>query len=106
MKYVYIIENTALEIIPEFVDMFPGVPVSSRYSGDFLSQCVEVLDDVEVLIGWVYDPDTGKFSEPPPMPEPEPVPEPDLPSPLESLSDRKRMDSLEAAIDALVEGLI
>lgn len=59
---VKLIDYKAVELIPEFVDVFPDVPVEQRYSAEFLATCVQVDDDAEVLEGWYYDITTRTFS--------------------------------------------
>lgn len=57
MKYVKFNKtNIVQEIIPDFVSVFPNVPIAERYSKEFLSECLEVADEVEVEQGWEYDP--------------------------------------------------
>ena len=49
MKYARIDENRIVrEIIPSEDPVFPGMPVTERYSKDFLSQCLELPDEVPV----------------------------------------------------------
>lgn len=80
MKTVRLKNNIVFEIIPEY-----ALPVEKWYGAEFAAECVESPDDVEQH--WVYDPETGTFSEPP---EPEPVePEPTI---------EERMTALENAI--------
>lgn len=72
--YVYVINNTVRELIPDVDKAFPGVPIEQRYPADVLDKCVHVADDADVRVGMMYDPDTGEFSEPKvvpisPMPE-------------------------------------
>lgn len=63
MKYLYINQNRIVqEIIPEYVDMFPSVPVNQRYSKDFLDKCLEVSDDLEVEGGMEYLPVENVFA--------------------------------------------
>ncbi len=82
--YVYIYENGATgSIIPEIDPDFPGIPITERFSSDFLASCVTVEDPSDVLE--MYNRETGEFY----TPEPEPVPvitEPvNPPDPLEQL---------------------
>lgn len=53
-----------VEIVPDY-----ALPVEKYYSAEFCSQCVDAPDGVEQ--GWIYNPDSGSFSEPEPEPEPE-----------------------------------
>lgn len=70
MKTVRLDKNVVVEIIPEY-----ALPVETWYGEKFAAQCMEAPDEVEQ--GWVYDPESGTFSEPVPYePEPEPEPEP------------------------------
>jgi len=62
--YVYLLNNAVIEIISEINPDFPDVPITERYSKEFLSQCVKVSDDTEVEQGWIYEPETKTFSEP------------------------------------------
>ena len=64
MKYVFLIDNMAREIIPEINPNFPDLPITARYTPEFLSQCVAVDDNEDVQICDIYDPETGKFSKP------------------------------------------
>jgi len=85
MKYIYLENFITLEIIPEFNPSFPDIPITDRYSPEFMSHCVAVSDDTIVQEGWIYDVDTGTFSEPPEPIPPEPVP--DTRSPAEKRKD-------------------
>ena len=68
MKYLFIRNGAVGEIIPEENPVFPGVPVTERYSTEFLANCVEVADDTEVVVGYIKT-DTG--FEPPPAVDPD-----------------------------------
>ena len=74
MYYVLIVEGKAHENILEFDPVLPSVPIEERYAPEFLAQCI--TSDEEIPHGWIYDSETGAFSEPPPPPEPETLPEP------------------------------
>lgn len=63
MKYVYLIEGKVHEIIPEDDPVFPGIPITERYSQRFLADCVTVEDDTPVHEGMLYQDDV--FVEPP-----------------------------------------
>lgn len=93
--YLRIKNKVLCEFIPEIDPLFPDIPIESRYSADFLFECI-VLDDIsELRTGMLYDPETGAFSEPPaPDPVPEPQPEP-TPEPAPQTLD----DQLTAAIE-------
>lgn len=67
MKTVRLNNNIVAEIIPDY-----ALPVNYWYGAEFAAQCVEAPDEVDQR--WVYDPETGSFSEPV---EPEPTPEPE-----------------------------
>lgn len=72
--YAYVINNTVREIIPDFDEAFPSVPIERRYPADVLDKCVHVADDADVRIGMIYNADTGEFGVPEvtpisPMPE-------------------------------------
>ena len=68
MKYVYITDNIVREVIPEVNPAFPEIPIGERYTAEFLTQCVVVIDETPVEQNWTYS--EGVFS-PPPEPEPE-----------------------------------
>lgn len=61
MKYILIVDAEASEIIPEYIEDFPNIPVSQRYHPDFVNKLLPVEDDVTVEIGWVYDDITKTF---------------------------------------------
>lgn len=63
MKYIYMKNDNVCEVIPGEDPNFPGVPVTERYAPDFLAQCVEVADEIEVRSGMVYNPDAAAFTE-------------------------------------------
>lgn len=63
--YLRIENNVVLEIIADIDPLFPGVPIEKRYHATFIEKLQPVSDDVEVEQNWVYDPETGTFSEPP-----------------------------------------
>ena len=72
--YAYVINNTVRELIPDFNEAFPSVPIEQRYPADMLNKCVHVADDAGVRVGMIYNADTGEFKEPEvvpisPMPE-------------------------------------
>jgi hypothetical protein len=72
MRYIYVEEGKAHEIIPEFDPVFPDVPMKDRYAPDFIAKCVKVSDGAAVEFGWVYDAGAGTFSAPA-EPEPEDI---------------------------------
>lgn len=62
MNYIYLVNNIVHEIIPEEHPDFPEIPITERYSEDFLSKCIIVEENVEVKQGWQYV--EGSFVEP------------------------------------------
>ena len=65
VNYVLLtVENTVQEIIPDIDPVFPGVPIEDRYTPDFVARLIRVPDSVAVEQNWLYDPETGEFSEP------------------------------------------
>lgn len=65
MKYIYIDANgySSIEVLDND-PAFPGIPVTDRYSTEYLAQCVAVEDDVDVMLGSTYDAETGQFTPP------------------------------------------
>lgn len=64
MKYIMLsTENRVVEIIPEFNPIFPDVPITERYTKEFVAGLIEVADEVEVDEGWIYDFISGTFTE-------------------------------------------
>jgi len=90
MYYIQLKNQIAVELIPEFDPTFPDVPVTERFSKDFLNQCVTF--DEEVPMGYIYDPVNKKFN-PPTIVTPE---EPTLPQ-------APAMTTQEAILDKLTE---
>ena len=82
MKYVYLVDGKAYEIIPEEDPVVPGVSIEQRYSKSFLDSCVAVADDAPVRQGMLYE--DGGFVEPPKL-EPELAEEPGNPGIAEKL---------------------
>ena len=75
--YILLDEDRVREIIPDIDPVFPGVPIGDRYPAKFLARLLHVSDDTQVEQNWIYDAETGAFSEPP-QPEPqEPSTEPE-----------------------------
>ena len=66
MKTVRLRNNAVFEIIPEY-----ALPVEKWYGAEFAAMCMEAPDEVDQH--WVYDPETGIFSEPPEPEKPEDV---------------------------------
>lgn len=91
MKYAHTRDGKVCEIIPEFDPVFPSIPISQRYSTEFLQNLLEVADDTDVQPNMLYNPDTGEFI----WPEPEPAPEPspvDATPPEPTAEERNRAD--------------
>lgn len=57
MKTVRLKDNIVVEIIPDY-----ALPVAKWYGAAFAAECVEAPD--EVAEHWVYDPESGIFTEP------------------------------------------
>jgi hypothetical protein len=64
MKYVYIEYDRVINIIPEWDSTFPDIPITERYSAEFLSRCIVVDESVEVESGYLYNHETGVFTQP------------------------------------------
>ena len=102
MKYIYLSNNVVIEIIPEEDPIFPGIPITDRYSPDFLSKCVAVDENVVVNANDIYDPVTQTFSTPAPVDPPDPEPEqPTVPIP----TIEERVSTLETAMMGMMLGL-
>lgn len=71
--YVYVINNTVRELIPDVDKAFPSVPIEQRYPADVLANCVHVANDADVKVGMIYDPETGKFEDRDVSPMPEDI---------------------------------
>lgn len=84
--YILLEDNKVKEIIPDVDPAFPDIPVEQRYSAEFIENLLYVEDSVEVKQNYEYDPETGKFSEPPETIEPEPEPNPAEPTDTEVLN--------------------
>lgn len=98
--YILIESNTVREIIPDIDPVFPGVPIEERYAPDFVSRLIHVPDDTPVDQNWLYDPETGKFSEPvAEVPAPEPMEE-GAPSASPMISEASSADNLPAYTSA------
>ena len=64
MKYIKLSsENVVIEILPEFDSTFPNIPITKRYTQDFLSELIKVDENTNVENGWVYDATANTFSE-------------------------------------------
>lgn len=97
MKYIYLSDNTAHEIIPENDPVFPGIPITARYSADFLAHCVAADDAAAVEQGWQYI--DGTFVKPI-TPEPENPPE-TLTEYLDAAKAAKQAQNKQALADWL-----
>ncbi len=65
MKYVYINNDRIVhEIIPAFADEFPGIPITERYSKEFLAHCLELADTIDVQQGMEFLPLKNVFAYP------------------------------------------
>lgn len=92
MKTVRLKDNIVVEIIPEY-----ALPVEKWYGAAFAEQCMEAPDEVEQH--WVYDPDTGTFSEPV-EPEPVPSPEPEQETTVWDELDAAYQEGVNSAYDS------
>ena len=63
-NYIRLLNNVVQEIIPEIDVAIPNVPITERYTEEFLNKCVVTTDDVEVKQNWDYIPNTGEFKPP------------------------------------------
>ena len=63
--YIYIENKRVREILPDFDEKFPNIPIKKRFSNDFLEKCVHAEDNSDVRIGMVYYPEDGSFGYPP-----------------------------------------
>ena len=95
MYYIYLKDNTVLELIPDESAAFPGIPAAQRYSSDFLSHCITLDDVSSIHTGMIYDPDAKTFSEPP-IPNPVVITEPTIPEPTEQEQLRADVDYIAA----------
>lgn len=69
--YVRLDENNFVtEIIPDIDPVFPDVPVSERYTADFVAALIYVDDSVEIACGMVYDKEAETFAFPEPVARP------------------------------------
>lgn len=68
MKHFAYINPTTKEvgaIIPEFDKDFPDIPKEQRYDQHITQNCVEIPENVEVIVGMLYNELEGTFVEPP-----------------------------------------
>lgn len=66
MKYVEISDDAThvKNVFSEFDSTFPNIPITERFSKDFLDSCIIVSDDIEVETGYIYNKGTNTFSKP------------------------------------------
>ncbi len=96
MQYVVLdSRGRAQEVLLQEDPLFPNVPLEERYSMEFLNQCLQVPDSVDIILGNVWDSENGKFIAPPipPTPDLEEEPDPELPP---SPTVRERLEAVEA----------
>lgn len=62
--YIYIKNNTVQNIIPDYDERFPNIPVEQRFNSNYLEKCVHVADDTTVKIGMTYDVENDSFDYP------------------------------------------
>jgi hypothetical protein len=98
--YLYINPETQIlmEILPEEDEQFPGIPITERYSQEYLNQCIirtpTQIDEQGIVVGMQYDKEKDSWSVPP-MPEPEPEPTPEPGSAPEQPTWAERIEALE-----------
>ena len=97
MKYIYLVDNIVHEIIPEENPSFPGIPITDRYTADFLNQCVVVEDDIEVEQNDLYV--DGSFVKPI-TPEPE-IPADNMETYIAQLRENK-ISALSATCESTI----
>ena len=66
MKYVELNDDnmTVKLILNEYDENFPGLPITSRYSKEYLDSCIAVNDDVDVDFDYIYDKKNKTFKNP------------------------------------------
>lgn len=115
--YLYINPETQIlmEILPEEDAQFPGIPITERYSQEYLAQCIirtpSQIDEQGIVVGMQYDKEKDSWSVPPiPEPEPtptsgpEPEPEPSDPTYNERLTALEgNMSDMDSALNAILE---
>ena len=115
--YLYINPETQIlmEILPEEDEQFPGIPITERYSQEYLNQCIirtpTQIDEQGIVIGMLYDMETDSWSVPPmpkppsvPEPEPTPEPEPEQPTWAERIEALERGNkTLQAQLEASIQ---
>ena len=63
MKYAYIIDNRVNQIIEEFDEDFPSIPINERYSPEIIKNLVVIPKDLEVTEGMDYIAESREFKE-------------------------------------------
>lgn len=63
-KYVYVKEKKAFEIITEFVEDFLMLPITERYSKEYLKHCAILDEMAQVEQGWDYFKESNTFKKP------------------------------------------
>lgn len=63
MRYAYIIDNRVNQIIEEYDEDFPNIPINERYSPEIIKNLVEIPKDIEVVEGMDYIAESGEFKE-------------------------------------------
>lgn len=113
--YLYINPETQIlmEILPEEDEQFPGIPITERYSQEYLNQCIirtpTQIDEQGIIVGMQYNKEKDSWSVPPmpeptPTSEPEPEPEPSDPTYNERLTAlEKSMSDMDSALNAILE---
>lgn len=113
--YLYINPETQIlmEILPEEDEQFPGIPITERYSQEYLNQCIirtpTQIDEQGIVVGMQYDKEKDSWSVPP-MPEPEPTHEPTpKPKPSDPTYNERltalegSMSDMDSALNAILE---
>lgn len=98
-KYLVMNDNIVVEIIPEYTDIFPGVPANQRYSAEFLSRCIAVDENIQVEVGQMYNGTTGEITTPPVIE----IQEPEAPPPNMMEVFDEKIRNLEIANTKLAE---
>ena len=70
MKYIRLEKSRVSEIILEYDEAFPNVPLSERFPPEFIRPLIPVEDDTPVELGMVYDAETQEFYYPVIIPQP------------------------------------
>ena len=98
--YILLDNNKVKEIIPDIDPAFTDIPIENRYPAKFVEQLIHVADNTDVQQRWVYDPESGTFSEPPATaPKPEPV------SDLPNMKAAKQKEISESCHNTIVSGI-